>query len=155
MNSTRYQYVNNTLGVALTTANFPYTNDGDDKKVVTIKRKLAAADIGTAAGQTRHALGAIVGIIPATSNVLLIEYTVQRPLTPVSGITPYTDIGGVVYPLPTPTNQENTQIALGLDNTIRVIDAGGIAQVQLAAGDLVIVKVHIGTQTDSTDVMNP
>ena len=150
----RYQYIQNTLGTAFTTANFNYTTDGDDRPFKVIKRELAAADIGTGSGQVRNASGAIVTVIPATTNVLWFLGFVTRPQTPVSGMTPYVNLQGLISPLPNPTNQENYQFGLGTDNTIRIIDAGGIAGVQLAAGDIVTILLLTGPPIDPADQMN-
>ena len=77
--SVRYQNVQNTLGIALTSANFPYLGDGDDKQFKVIKRQLSAADIGIGAGQIGNASGAIIGVAPSTANVLWIEALIYRP----------------------------------------------------------------------------
>lgn len=43
MSSTiRYQFVENTLGVAFTLDNFPYTSDGDDRQIKQVKRVVSA-----------------------------------------------------------------------------------------------------------------
>lgn len=150
----RYQYVENTLGAAFTLDNFPYTSDGDDKQVKVVRRIVAAADLGTAAGQLRHASGAIACVVPATSNVLMVEASVQRPVTAIGNMIPYKNITGIVSPIPTPTAQLDVRVALGEDNTIRIIDAGASAGVQLATDDVVIVKLTLGPRENSSDDLN-
>ncbi len=153
--SVRYQYVENTLGAAFTVANFPYTTDGDNKPIKIIKRPIVAADVGTAAGQLGHALGAIVGLPSSTSNVLFIQGFVYRPLAAVSGVTPYKNMQGVTFPVVTPLTQIQVQFALGLDNTIRAIDANSSAgTATIAAGDIIVAWVIFGAPEDPSDAMN-
>ena len=152
--SVRYKKVDNALGAALTLANFPYTNDGDDRQLKFLKRTIAAADIGTAAGQIGHASGAIVDVCPPTTNVLWAQLFVFRPLTAVAGAIPYKNLQGVTVPVATPLTQFQVQCLLGTDNTIRAIDAAQGGTAAIAAGDVITALVLIGQKSDSTDSMN-
>lgn len=157
MSSTiRYQFVENTLGVAFTLDNFPYTSDGDDRQIKQVKRVVSAADVGTGAGQLGHAAGAILAVVPATSNVLWASATVYRPVTPVANVgTPYQDMTGVTVPVVTPLTQMQLKVVLGADNTIRGIDGNASAGTSaVVAGDVIIVDMTLGAIQDSSDSMN-
>lgn len=148
--SARYKFVKNTLGVPFTTNNFPSNNDGDDKKVRLVKRILTASDIGTAAGQVGHAQGAILDVVPSGSNVLMIEGSTYRRLDAVAGFIPISllDNGEVG------NGRADIAYALGTDNTIRLIDYAYVSDAAVAAGDIVMVRITIGSVTDSSDSMN-
>lgn len=157
--SVRYQNVQNTLGIALTSANFPYLGDGDDKQFKVIKRQLSAADIGIGAGQIGNASGAIIGVAPSTANVLWIEALIYRPATALgNGSTPYDNITGRIFPVgATPVNtitQVKVQVYLGLDNTINAIDISQGTTAALAIGDYIIAKLFVGAPVDPSDRMN-
>lgn len=155
--SVRYKHVENTLGAVLTTSNFPYTTDGDDKQFKVVKRIVKEADVGTAAGQLGHALGAILEVVPSTMNVLWILGFVHRPVTPVSGVTPYENITGKIFPVGNPVTaitQVNVRTALGLDNTIRAIDVSQGTTAAIAAGDIITAVLMIGPKADFDDTMN-
>jgi len=150
----RYKNVQNALGAAFTLTNFPYTNDGDDRQLKFVKRTIVAADIGTAEGQIGHASGAIVDVIPPTTNVLWAELTAFRPLAAVSGSIPYKNLTWVTVPVVTPLTQFQVQCLLGTDNTIRAVDASQGGTAAIAAGDVITGFVIIGQKSDSTDSMN-
>lgn len=84
----------------------------------------------------------------------MVEASVQRPATAIGNMIPYKDITGIVSPIPTPTAQLDVRVALGEDNTIRIIDAGASAGVQLATDDVVIVKLTLGSRENSSDDLN-
>jgi hypothetical protein len=150
--SVRYKFVKNVSGAAFIDINvFPVLNDGDDKKFIFLKRILTAADIGTAAGQSRHALGIMLDVMSLTTNVLWVRGDSFRPLAAVSGVIPYLRLDDR---WPDGVNDVRLRYALGLDNTIRVIDAGAVASTYLAAGDIVTAQILIGSQQDSADSMN-
>lgn len=148
--STRYKFVKNALGVPLTIANFPVTNDGDDRQTKTVKRVLSAADIGTAAGQIGNASGCIVDVIPSGYNVLWVEGLTWRPLTAVGGAKPYMLMDNNVIA----ATIVEIEYMLGLDNTIRAIDVGQGGGSALAIGDIITVKLTIGAAQDTLDSMN-
>ncbi len=151
----RYKFVENTLGAAFTLANFPYSNDGDDKPFKVIKRAVVAADVGTGAGQLGHASGAIIDVIPATTNVLWALGFVSRPLAAVGGMTPYKNMQGVTVPVVTPLTQMQLQIGLGTDNTIRGIDGNASAGTSaIATGDIITILLFTGSPIDPSDAMN-
>lgn len=155
----RYQNVENLLGVPFTAANFPFQTDGDDRQEKVVKRVLAGADISTAAGGIGHALGAIIGMIPVTSNVLWVEGSVYRQGTTLSnGSIPYSKINGVIFPVASPVTsitQVNVQFYLGLDGTIRAIDLSQGTTAALVATDLIVVRLMMGANVDPLDKMNP
>lgn len=150
----RYKNVENTLGAAFTLANFPYTNDGDDRQLKFVKRTIVAADIGTGAGQIGHASGAIVDIAPPTTNVLWAQLFVFRPQAAVSSAIPYKNLQGVTVPVVTPLTQFQVQCLLATDNTIRAIDAAQGGTAAIAAGDVITGLIIIGQKSVSTDSMN-
>ncbi len=158
MSSTiRYQFVENTLGVAFTLDNFPYTSDGDDRQIKYVKRDIAAIDVGTAAGKLGHANGAILAVVPSTTNVLWAQATVYRPLTAIADVgTPYKEMTGVTVPVVTPLTQMQLQVVVGADNTIRGIDGNASAGTSaIATGDIIIVMMITGAAENPSDVMNP
>jgi hypothetical protein len=152
--SVRYKHVENKLGVALTKSNFPYTTDGDDKQFKVIKRIVADADVGVGAGQLGNALGAILDVIPSTVNVLWVLGFVHRPDAAVGGVTPYINLIGKAFPIPTPLTQVNLEFALGLDNTIRAIDVGQGGTAAIISGDIITAILILGPKVDFDDTMN-
>jgi hypothetical protein len=150
--SVRYKNVANTLGAAFTLDNFPFGSDGDDKQLKIVKRIIAAADIGTGAGQIGNALGAIVDIIPPTTNVIWFQLFIFRPLAGVP--VPYKNLQGVVVTPAVPVAQFQVLGLLGTDNTIRAIDAAQGGTAAIAAGDIITAFAIIGQKQDSADSMN-
>jgi hypothetical protein len=148
--STRYKFVKNALGVPFTVSNFPVSNDGDDRQVKQVKRVLSAIDIGVSTGKVGHPAGAIVDVIPNSSNVLFVKGLTYRPGAAVDGFIPLilmdnNTIGAAIAEI---------NYALGTDNTIRVLDYGQGGDAALAIGDIVFVEVTLGATIDSLDSMN-
>jgi hypothetical protein len=158
--SYRYKYVKNSSGAALTAANFPVTNDGDDKQNKIVRHVLVAADIGTGAGQVGNAGGLILDVVPSNYNVLWFEVNIFRP-TLSGGLNKYNSIDNAVVDITLDEGAytiEAYDIAfwLGTDNTLRVYDKGNAqANAHLVAGDVLIGRVTLGQPQDTSDKMNP
>lgn len=148
--SVRYKFVNNSSGAVLSSTNFPVSNDGDDRQVKFVKRVLTAIDIGTGAGKVGNAGGAIVDIIPNTYNVLWVEGHTYRPIAAVSGAKPHVLIDNDFIV----DAYAKISYTLGTDNTIIVTDLAQGTNAALAIGDIVTVKVIIGSVSDALDSMN-
>lgn len=154
--SVRYKFIKNTTGAAITTATaFPYLNDGDDKTRRVIKRLLTADDIGTGAGQTQHADGVIVDVVPTGYNVLLA--TVMPLHTAYNA--PRTEYDNLTNQLLSINGGASTFITFDIvwwihsDNTLRVHDKGG-AGAKLAANDLLVCELVIGPKENPVDLIN-
>ncbi|HQZ50069.1 MAG TPA: hypothetical protein PLF17_06080 [Chitinophagaceae bacterium] len=163
--SVRYKYVKNTTATPLTVDNFVSSclinSDGDDKQCKFVKRIITAADIGTNPGQIGEAYGAILDLIPITSNVLWFEANVFRAGTVIQqGMTLYNNIVSDIDPLAIPATPANiTQTTLnfgvGIDNSLRMHDKSQGTASAIAAGDIVTAIIILGTTQFSSDVMNP
>lgn len=163
--SVRYKYIKNTTATPLTVDNFVSSclinSDGDDKQCKFVKRIITAADIGTNPGQIGEAYGAILDVIPITSNVLWFEANVFRPGTVIQqGMTLYNNIVSDITPLtiaatPTTITQTTLNFGIGLDNTLRIFDKGHDTASAIAIGDIVTAKIILGTTQFPSDVMNP
>ncbi len=148
--SVRYKFVNNTSGAVLSTTNFPVNNDGDDRQVKFVKRVLSAIDIGTGAGKVGNAGGAIVDIISNNYNVLWVEGLTYRPIAAVSGAKPYVLIDNDFIV----DEYAKISYTLGINNTIIVTDLAQGTNAALAIGDIVTLKVTLGSVSDKNDSMN-
>lgn len=158
--SFRYKYVQNSTAAALTLANFPVTNDGDDKQEKFIRHVLTADDIGVDPGEIGNAGGLILDVIPVNYNVLWFDVTTFRP-TAGGGINRYNcldnQVVGVTFDDPDYVVESyETAFWVAADNTLRVQDRG-IANPTafLAAGDVLIGRLVIGSAQDTRDHMNP
>jgi hypothetical protein len=132
--SVRYKVVTNTTGAALTAAGI-VGNDGDDKQYKVIARRLTAADIGNAAGQTQNATGALVYALPEGSkaaSVLLVKGVTYRNGRMIDNL-----VNAAAANIP---NFAYRQVGLN----IVVLDTAGTGM-QLAADDLVVVELVIGS----------
>ena len=110
--SVRYKYIKNTTATPLTVDNFVsnclINSDGDDKQCKFVKRIITAADIGTNPDQIGHSYGAILDLIPMTSNVLWVEASVFRAGTVTQqGMTLYNNIVSDIDPLAIPATPAN------------------------------------------------
>lgn len=149
--SFRYQYVQNATGAAITDPNaFPVLTDGDDKQTKFIKHVLSAADIGNGVGQTGHAAGLILAVLPKNYDVRWIQGLSYRP-TLTGGINQYQLIDNATVAGP---SNIKPVYELYSDGTIRVVDSNyATAAARLAAGDVITAMVVIGTKQDIRDVM--
>jgi len=158
--SFRYKYVQNSTAGALTIANFPVTNDGDDKQEKFIRHVLSANDIGTGAGQVGHIDGLILDVIPVNYNVLWFDVATFRPTT-ANGISRYNpldnQVEAVTYVDPDyEVEAFESAFWLAADNTLRFYDKGHAnANAHLIADDVLIVRLTIGSRQDTRDHMNP
>lgn len=157
--SFRYKYVQNSTAGALTRANFPVVNDGDDKQEKFIRHVLSRNDIGVGAGQIGNAGGLILDVIPANYNVLWFDVTTFRP-TAGGGINRYNCLDNQVVSVTFDDPDyvvESYEVAfwVAADNTLRVQDRG-IANPTaiLQFGDVLIGRLVIGSAQDSRDYMN-
>lgn len=150
--SVRYKYVKNFNAGPLLASDL-IGNDGDDKKERKIKRVVSAGDIGTAAGQLGHNYGALADILPMTETVLMVEGLVYRPGVAQQGMTPYNLVDNQIDAIP-PTTSAEISYGVGLDNSIRVIDKGHAGPAALDVGDVIMIRITIGTRQSSSDVMN-
>jgi len=163
--SVRYKYIKNTTATPLTVDNFVsnclINSDGDDKQCKFVKRIITAADIGTNPGQIGESYGAILDLIPITSNVLWFEANVFRAGNVIQqGMTLYNNIVSDIDPLAIPATPANiTQTTLnfgvGLDNSIRIHDKAQGTASAIASGDIVTAMIILGTTQFPSDVMNP
>lgn len=152
----RYKFVKNATAGALTVANFPVTNDGDDKQEKFVKHVLTANDIGTAAGQIGNTSGLILDVIPVSYNVLWFEIGVYRP-TNVGGINQYNDLQNQIGTIDVDLTFTSFEVLfwLATDNTLRVFDKSHASlDTPLVAGDIITARVFIGPPQDSRDYMN-
>lgn len=156
--SVRYKYVKNQTTEPLTADNFVsncfVSNDGDDKQYKFVKRIVTAADIGTDPGQIGNVYGAILDMIPITSDVLWFEANVYRAVNIVNSMTPYQNLDGDIPEYPAAT-QSQLLFGLGLDGSIRAIDKVQGTAAAIAIGDIITAKIIIGTRQFTSDVMNP
>lgn len=163
--SVRYKYIKNTTATPLTVDNFVSSclinSDGDDKQRKFVKRIITDADIGTNPDQIGHSYGAILDLIPMTSNVLWVEASVFRAGDVIQqGMTLYNNIVSDINPLTiaaTPTNitQTTLNFGVGLDNSIRMHDKTQGTASAIASGDIVTATIILGTTQFPSDVMNP
>lgn len=147
--SVRYKYIKNTTATPLTVDNFVSSclmnGDGDDKQRKIVKRIITAADIGTNPDQIGHSYGAILDLVPITSNVLWVHGNVFRPGTvPQEGTTFYDNI----------VSETMLNFGVGLDNSIRMHDKEEGTAFAVAAGDIVVATIILGTTQFPSDVMN-
>lgn len=160
----RYKYVQNSTDAGLTIANFPVTNDGDNKQPKTIRRILTEEDIGTDPGQIGHTSGLILDVIPVNYNVLWFDVRTYKPV--LVGVNPneiYTynllDNQVVAVTFDDPDYEiESYEITFWLakDNTLRVFDKGHLNPVAaLVEGDHIVGNIIIGQPQDTRDKMNP
>lgn len=158
--SVRFKNVQNTTGAALTTAGVA-SGDGDDRSYRLITRPLVAADIGTGAGQTQHALGCIIDVLPgglpigSTSqpgvNILDLSGASWKAVAAAGGRPAcFKRLDNMITRGAANIVGEIAEIEYFFyptDNTIRVYDAGGVAgnaTAALAAGDYVEVLLTFG-----------
>lgn len=146
--SLRYKFVKNTTGVVITDPTVFSSSDGDNKQEKLIRHVLATGDIGSAAGQVGEAAGLIVDTLPKGYNVLWIQGLCYRPAA--SAYTLLDNFTGTGPLLVTLAYKINTT-----DNTIRVINTswGLGAGARLVAGDVVTIRLAMGKQENSADVL--
>lgn len=152
----RYKDVRNTTGAILTIAGVP-PGDGDDRAIRYIQRVWATADLGTAAGQLRHAGGAIADILPNLgSSVLSISGITYRPVPANGGIYSLGDeidiqvTGDDPVESVDPYQADIRYFINPADGTLRVHDnapddADGSIKIQ--SGDISIITVVMGEGT--------
>ena len=139
MSMMRYAVKENATGVALTSA---LIIDGKDYTFKSIKRVLAAEDVGNGAGQTQHAAGCLVAQFAGSLVKDVVNFSVYRPLAGGDAVGWISLIDGWHNPLDlTHLFKVSWKAAEG---SLRLRDFGNNAAVQLVAGDILQFLVVTG-----------
>lgn len=139
----RYQLVQNTSNpAAVMTAETAPPGDGSDRSYRVIERILAAIDVGAEAGKTQNASGCIVAVLPAGTNILVLEGRSYKQT--VNGPPPQFRLADNMSDAAIDHIANITYWFNTADNTIRVRDYAADAAVQLAANDIIVINLTFG-----------
>jgi hypothetical protein len=135
--SIRHLSVVNSTGRVLLSSDIP-NDGGDEKQVLSYHRTLSAADIGDNAGQTRHADGCLLFVLPTNLKNLCVQILTYR----------ISNNGETRILIDSQTTADHyflvnyTKNAL---NEFRIRDLGDDASTHLVAGDVVECIVVAGS----------